>query len=101
MVIEDAINVGGGNWDLAWEEKAVLLSLVVLRFVDLFDIRSTEDEAGRCSFTVMTVKSDACELGSRRFLVKEPDEDENSDVDILVEVGIWIPVCIEGKNSLC
>lgn len=49
----------------------------------------------------MTVKSDACELGSLRFLVKEPDEDENSDVDIFVEVGIWIPVCIEGKNSLC
>lgn len=49
----------------------------------------------------MTVKSDACELGNRRVLVKEPDEDENSDVDIFVEVGIWIPVCIEDKNSLC
>lgn len=96
MVIEDAINVGG-NWDPAWEEKAVLMSLVV----DLFDIRSTEEEAGSRSLTVMTVKSDACELGNRRILVKEPDEDENSDVDIFVEVGIWIPVCIEDKNSLC
>lgn len=100
MVIEDAINVGG-NWDPAWEENAVLMSLVVFRFVDLFDIRSTEEEAGSRSLTVMTVKSDACELGNRRVLVKEPDEDENSDVDIFVEVGIWIPVCIEDKNSLC
>lgn len=100
MVIEDAINVGG-NWDPAWEENAVLMSLVVFRFVDLFDIRSTEEEAGSRSLTVMTVKSDACELGNRRILVKEPDEDENSDVDIFVEVGIWIPVCIEDKNSLC
>lgn len=100
MVIEDAINVGG-NWDSAWEEKAVLMSLVDFRFVDLFDIRSTEEEAGSRSLTVMTVKSDACELGNRRVLVKEPDEDENSDVDIFVEVGIWIPVCIEDKNSLC
>lgn len=79
----------------------MLLSLVVFRFVDLFDIRSTKEDAGRRSFTVMTVKSDACEVGNRRFLVKEPDEDENSDVDIFVEVGIWIPVCIEDKNSLC
>lgn len=100
MVIEDAINVGG-NWDPAWEEKAVLMSLVDFRFVDLFDLRSTEEEAGSRSLTVMTVKSDACELGNRRVLVKEPDEDENSDVDIFVEVGIWIPVCIEDKNSLC
>lgn len=100
MVIEDAINVGD-NWDPAWEENAVLMSLVVFRFVDLFDIRSTEEEAGSRSLTVMTVKSDACELGNRRVLVKEPDEDENSDVDIFVEVGIWIPVCIEDKNSLC
>lgn len=79
----------------------MLMSLVVFRFVDLFDIRSTEEEAGSRSLTVMTVKSDACELGNRRGLVKEPDEDENSDVDIFVEVGIWIPVCIEDKNSLC
>lgn len=79
----------------------MLMSLVVFRFVDLFDIRSTEEEAGSRSLTVMTVKSDACELGNRRVLVKEPDEDDNSDVDIFVEVGIWIPVCIEDKNSLC
>lgn len=79
----------------------MLMSLVVFRFVDLFDIRSTKEEAGSRSLTVMTVKSDACELGNRRVLVKEPDEDENSDVDIFVEVGIWIPVCIEDKNSLC
>lgn len=101
MVIEDVINVGGGNWDFVWEEKVVFLLLVVFWFVDLFDIRLIEDEVGRCFFIVMIVKFDVCELGSFCFLVKELDEDKNFDVDIFVEVGIWILVCIEGKNFFC
>lgn len=41
---------------------------------------------------------DIWELCNRR---SGKTSEENSEVEILVDVGISIPVCIEGKNSFC